>query len=138
MEKCLRLFSQRAVTRVNDVEASAERFRVEKFDSRQLSRTEFLSDSKLRKECHAEAAVDHTLGGFDGVDFQRDVWHQAGAAEETVGQSPVARSAFVENQRPVRHLFEARAPRPSGSVLRMSDKEEGIVAEAEGLNLGMV
>src|SRR5882724_11416927 len=99
MEKCLRLFSQRAVTRVNDVEASAERFRVEKFDSRQLSRTEFLSNSKLRKECHAKAAVDHTLGGFDGVDFERNVWHQAGAAEKTVGQSPVARSAFVENQR---------------------------------------
>ena len=110
------------MTRVDDVEASAKRFRVKEFDGGKFAGAEFLSYGELRKEGHAQAAVHHSLGGFDGVNFQSHVRHQAGAAEKTVGEGPVARSAFVEDQRPVRHLFEARAPGVSGAVLRMSDQ----------------
>ena len=120
LEKCLSLFPQRAVARVNDVKASAQRFGVEKFNRHKFSRPKFLAYGQLRKEGHAQAAIHHALGGFDGVDFQSYVWNQAGAAEKTVGEGPVARSALVENQRPACHLLQARAASAGWALLGMS------------------
>ena len=75
---------------MNDVEASAQRFGVEKLDSRKFAGTKLLSHGELRKEGHAQAAIDHALGRFDRVHFQSYVRDQAGAAEKAVSESPVA------------------------------------------------
>ena len=75
---------------MNDVEASAQRFGVEKLDGRKFAGTELLSHGELREKGHAQATIHHALGSFDSVNFQSYVRNQAGAAEKTVGQSPVA------------------------------------------------
>ena len=75
---------------MNDVQAPAQRLGVEKFDGRKFAGTKLLAHGELRQEGHAQTAINHTLGCFDRVHFQSHVRDQAGAAEETVSESPVA------------------------------------------------
>lgn len=69
LQKRLSFFSQGAVTRVDNVDAPAQGFGVKKFHGDEFSCSQFLTYCQLRKESHAQAAIDHTLGGLDRVNF---------------------------------------------------------------------
>ena len=107
---------------MNDVEAASEGFCIDQLYGDEPARADLASDSELRKKSKPQPALDHTFGSFDGIDLQCDVWNQPRAAEETVGQGPVAGSAFVENERPTCGALQTDAAGVRGTLLRVRNQ----------------
>ncbi len=66
-------FGKRAAARQNHVEAAPQRFGAGDFERAQLAAPEFIDDRDLWEKGQAKFAQDHSLAGFDGLDFQDDV-----------------------------------------------------------------
>src|SRR5271168_1287017 len=96
------------------VEAALQGFGVDKFDGGQFVQAELAAHRKLREKRQSEAALHHTLGGFDGVNLERDVRHQASPAKKAMSEGPVAGAVVIKNQWPGCDLFQSRARCMSG------------------------
>jgi hypothetical protein len=77
------------MARVNEIEAAVKRFRVNELDGRELPFAHFWTDRHEREKREAEPALDHALGGFDGVDFESDIRYKSGVAEQATCQGPI-------------------------------------------------
>src|SRR5271163_3220069 len=98
------------MARVDNVKIAAQRLGVHDFYGCKRAAPQLLGHRDLRKKAESELALDHFFRGFDRFHFQNHVWQQACAAEESLAERPVARSAIEENERPRFDLFESRLP----------------------------
>ena len=85
-----------------------------------------------------EPAFDHPLCSFDRVDFEGHIRNQARRAKQTMSERPIARSAFVKNERPRRYLFQPGPLQVFRASLGMGDQEQRIIPKAYGFHLRML
>ena len=117
-------FAEDGAARMNYIKAASERLGVNNLDRTQKRPSrDVVYHCHLGKEGNAQAGRSTMrLASFDGVHFKAHVRHQPGAAEQTLRKGPIARSAFVEYQRPTGHLGELGALPILRTGIRIADK----------------
>src|SRR5579872_4739791 len=123
---------------MDDVETATERFGVNQLDGRQFVLAQLATDSQLRLEGEAEATLDHSFCRLDRVHFQSNIGNQAGRAKQAMSEGPVARAALVKNQWPACDSLQRSAAGMLWPAARVSNQQERVVTQADGLDLGML
>ena len=133
-----RFFTERALARVDDIEAAADRFGIHDFYRDETPPPDLFSHREVGKERETDPSLDHPLCRLDRLHLEHNIRHKACTAEETLGERPVARPLIEENQRAIGDLRQPSVPGPHRPGRGSADRNERIIAKTDRFNLRMV
>lgn len=123
---------------VEYIEAAPREVRTDHADGQEPPPAELVGHREARQQRQAHAVLHHARRQLDGLHLQRDVGGEADPAEQLMAQRPVRRIPVEEDERLVRDVGKPDGPGRGHRRTEGPDEDQGILAEADGLDVGVM